>query len=138
MKGLTIDELKIGDKAYFEKVISENDVNLFAQITGDFNPLHVDEFKYKDKFKNRIVHGALITGIISACIGMKLPGPGTIYLSQNSRFNLPVYIDHTVKAIVEVAEINKDENVVKLKTICINDEGHKVLTGEAFVMPPLN
>jgi 3-hydroxybutyryl-CoA dehydratase len=136
MRGLTIDELKIGDRAYFEKVVSEDDVYSFAGITGDFNPLHVDEKKYKNVFKKRIAHGALIAGYLSACIGMYLPGPGTIYLSQNSRFNLPVYFGDTIKVEVKVLEIYKAENIVKLKTACTNCRGHKVLSGEAFVMPP--
>lgn len=137
MKGITIDELKVGDEAYFEKVISESDVYSFASITGDFNPLHVDKFKYKDVFKRRVAHGVLVTGLVSACIGMYLPGPGTIYLSQNSRFNLPVYLGDSIKAIVKVVQICKESNIVKLKTICINDKGYKVLTGEAAVKPPL-
>ncbi|CAB1261806.1 MaoC family dehydratase [Clostridium sp. WLY-B-L2] len=136
MRGLTIDELKIGDRAYFEKIVSEDDVYSFAEITGDFNPLHVDEKKYKDVFKKRIAHGALIAGYLSACIGMYLPGPGTIYLSQNSKFNLPVYFGDTIKVEIEVLEIYKNENIAKLKTTCTNSTGHKVLTGEAFVMPP--
>ncbi|MEY8001362.1 MaoC family dehydratase [Clostridium sp. Mt-5] len=137
MKGLPIGELKIGDKASFEKVVSEDDVYSFAEITGDFNPLHVDKKKYKDTFKKRVAHGALIEGYLSACIGMYLPGPGTIYLSQNSRFNLPVYFEDIIKVEVEVLEIYKDENIVKLKTTCTNCRGYKVLSGEAFVMPPL-
>ena len=91
MKGLTIDELKVGDSACIEKVVTEEDVYLFAKVTGDYNPLHTDKFQYKDKFKKRIAHGVLLAGYVSACIGMKFPGPGTVYLSQNSKFNLPVY-----------------------------------------------
>ncbi|MEY8762048.1 MULTISPECIES: MaoC family dehydratase [Clostridium] len=136
MRGLTIDELKIGDRACFEKIVSEDDVYSFAEITGDFNPLHVDEKKCKEVFRKRIAHGALIAGYLSACIGMYLPGPGTIYLSQNSKFNLPVYFGDTIKAEVEVLKIYKNENIVKLKTTCTNSKGHRVLTGEAFVMPP--
>lgn len=137
MRGLTIDELKVGDSAYIEKVVTEEEVYSFAKITGDFNPLHTDKFKYKDKFKKRIAHGILLTGYISACIGMKFPGPGTIYLSQNSKFNLPVYFGDNIKVELEVLEIYKKENIVKLKTTCINHNNSKVLTGEAFVMPPL-
>ncbi|WP_368491175.1 MaoC family dehydratase [Clostridium sp. BJN0013] len=137
MRGLTIDELNIGDRGCIEKVVTCEDVYSFAKITGDFNPLHTDKFKYKDKFKKRIAHGILLTGYISACIGMKFPGPGTIYLSQNSKFNLPVYFGDNIKVEVEVLEIYKKENIVKLKTTCINHNNSKVLTGEAFVMPPL-
>lgn len=137
MRGLTIDELKVGDSAYIEKVVTEEDVYAFARVTGDFNLLHIDKVKYKDKFKKRIAHGVLLTGYVSACIGMKFPGPGTVYLSQNSKFNLPVYFGDNIKVKVKVLEIYKKENIVKLKTTCIDHNKSKVLTGEAFVMPPL-
>ncbi|BAH07721.1 MaoC family dehydratase [Clostridium kluyveri] len=137
MKGLTIDELKVGDSACIEKVVTEEDVYLFAKVTGDYNPLHTDKFQYKDKFKKRIAHGVLLAGYVSACIGMKFPGPGTVYLSQNSKFNLPVYFGDNIKVEVKVLEIYKKENIVKLKTTCIKRNKSKVLTGEAFVMPPL-
>ncbi len=97
---------ELGQRASFTKTVSECDVYLFAGITGDFNPVHVDERSAENSiFGERIVHGILAAGLISSVIGMKLPGAGTIYLEQDARFLLPVKIGDTVTAIVEVAEI---------------------------------
>lgn len=133
----SIDELKVGDKAFFERAVCEEDVYMFSQVTGDFNPIHVDKYACKQVFKKRIAHGALLSGFISACIGMYLPGQGTVYLSQNSRFDSPVYFGDIVKVEVSVTEINTKENIVRLRTLCTNEKGHRVLTGEACVMPPV-
>ncbi|WP_461615172.1 MaoC family dehydratase [Clostridium sp. Marseille-QA1073] len=137
MKGKTIEEINLGDKASFEKTISESDVYLFAGITGDLNPAHInEEASSKTTFKGRIVHGILVSGFISTVLGMYLPGPGTIYLEQNLKFLAPVKIGNTVKADVEVIEINKEKNRVKLKTTVINEEGKIVIDGVATVIPP--
>ncbi|MCG8542322.1 MAG: MaoC family dehydratase [Clostridia bacterium] len=137
MKGKTIGEIKIGDSASFQKTISESDVYLYAGITGDINPAHINHESSKDTlFKGRIAHGMLTAGLISAVLGVQLPGPGTIYLSQELKFTGPVRFGDTIKAEVEVIEINEEKNRVKLNTICTNQNGDGVLKGTAVVMPP--
>jgi len=137
MKGMTISELKLGDKAYFQKTITETDVYVYAGITGDLNPAHINEEYAKNTFfKGRIAHGMLTAGLISAVLGIKLPGPGTIYLGQELKFTAPVRINDTIKAEVEVIEIIAEKNRIKLKTTCTNQNGEVVLDGIASVMPP--
>ena len=137
MKGKTIDELKVGDSAKFSKTISESDVYLFAGITGDFNPAHVDEDYAKNTyFKKRIAHGMLTASFISTVIGTMLPGPGTIYMKQAVSFLAPVHIGDTITACAEISEIMLDKKKVRLKTFCTNQEGTTVLDGEALVSPP--
>lgn len=137
MSGLKINELTIGQKSSFTKSISETDVYLFAGISGDFNPAHVNEEYAKDTFfKRRIAHGILSGALISAVIGVKLPGPGTIYLTQNLSFLAPVYIGDTITSTVEVIEINEEKNKVVLSTFCTNQDGTTVTKGEAIVLPP--
>lgn len=137
MKGKTISELKLGDKASFQKTITETDVYMYAGITGDLNPAHINEEYAKDTmFKGRIAHGMLTAGLVSAVLGMKLPGPGTIYLKQNLKFTAPVRIGDTIKAEVEVSEMIVEKNRIKLRTTCTNQNGDVVLDGEATVMPP--
>ncbi len=137
MIGKTIDVLKIGDSAEFAKTVSEADIYLYAGITGDFNPAHVNEvYAGKTFFKTRIAHGMLSAGFISAVIGTKLPGTGTIYMKQALRFLAPVRIGDTITARVEVIDILAEKKRVKLKTTCVNQEGVQVLDGEAVVSPP--
>lgn len=137
MHGKSIDEIFIGDFEEFEKTITEADVYLFAGISGDFNPVHINGLEAsRSIFKGRIVHGILTAGLISTVLGTMLPGVGTIYLSQNLKFTKPVYINDTVKARVEVKTIFKEKNVVVFETICMNQHGETVLEGEATVMPP--
>ena len=137
MIGKTIDQLKVGDTAKFSKTISESDVYLFAGITGDLNPAHVNEDYAKDTyFKTRIAHGMLSASFISTVIGTMLPGPGTIYMRQEVSFLAPVKIGDTVTAIVEVADIMTDKKKVRLKTYCINQDNKTVVDGEALVSPP--
>jgi 3-hydroxybutyryl-CoA dehydratase len=136
MKGKTIGELNIDDSAEFTKTVSESDVYLYAGVTGDLNPAHINEtYAQGTFFKTRIAHGMLSAGFISAVIGMKLPGPGTIYIRQELNFRAPVRIGDTVTARVAVVEkLEKDR--VRLKTTCTNQEGTVVLDGEAIVSPP--
>lgn len=137
MMGKTIEELKVGDTARFSKTVSESDVYLFAGVTGDLNPAHVNEDYAKDTFfKTRIVHGMLSASFISTVIGTMLPGPGTVYMRQAVNFLAPVKFGDTVTAIVEVAEIMADQKQVRLKTYCINQENKTVVDGEALVSPP--
>ena len=137
MQGKTIKEIKIGDAAEFTKTITEADIVLFAGITGDLNPAHVDQvWAENSMFKARIAHGMLSGGLISAVMGMYLPGPGTIYLSQELRFLAPVHIGDTITARAEVQELIENKNRVHLKTTCRNQDGTIVVDGVALVMPP--
>lgn len=137
MKGKTIDQISIGDKASFQKTITETDVYLYAGITGDINPAHINEEVSKDTmFKGRIAHGMLTAGLVSAVLGVQLPGPGTIYMGQELRFTAPVKFGDTIKAEVEVIERDEEKNRLKLKTTCYNQDNKVVLEGVAKVMPP--
>jgi len=137
MIGKTINELKVGDTAQFAKTIAESDVYLYAGVTGDLNPAHVNEEYAKNTFfKTRIAHGMLLAGFISAVIGTILPGPGTIYISQELNFQAPVRIGDTVTAHVEVVRVISDKNRIRLKTFCLNQDETTVLDGEAIVSPP--
>ncbi len=137
MIGKTIEELKVGDTAKFSKTVSESDIYLFAGVTGDLNPAHVNEEYAKDTFfKNRIAHGMLSASFISTVIGTMLPGPGSIYMRQEVNFLAPVKIGDTVTAIVEVAEVMTEKKRVRLKTYCVNQENITVVDGEALVSPP--
>ena len=137
MSGKTLAELKVGERAQFAKTVSESDIYLYAGVTGDFNPAHInEEYAKKTFFKTRIAHGMLTAGFISTVMANHLPGPGTIYISQMVNFLAPVRIGDTVTAIAEVTELYPDKNKVKLKTFCLNQDGIKVLDGEAMVSPP--
>lgn len=127
---------KIGDFAQLSKTVEDKDVRVFAEVTGDNNPLHLDdEFASKTVFKRRIAHGILTAGLISAVIGSKLPGIGTIYISQTLNFLAPVYIGDVITAKVEVLEILKEGKRLRLKTQVTNQNGTVVLDGEALVIP---
>ena len=137
MIGKSINELSLGQSASFEKTVSESDVYLYAGITGDNNPAHINAVEAeKGMFKERIAHGMLTAGFVSAVLGVQLPGPGSIYLGQTLKFTAPVRFGDTIKATAEVIEIREDKNIVKLKTTCTNQRGELVLTGEATIMPP--
>jgi len=133
----TIDNLNVGDVATFAKTISESDIYNYVGIVGDINPLHInEEYAKNTKFEKRIAHGILVVGLISTVIGNKLPGEGTIYLSQSVNFILPVYIGDTITAFVEVVDIDKNKNRVLLSTQCKNQRKEIVISGEAVVKPP--
>lgn len=125
----------IGDSASMTKTISESDVYQFAGITGDFNPVHIDAVYAKESiFGERIAHGILVTGLISAVIGTKLPGVGTVYLEQDSKFVRPVRFGDTITATVTVQEIIKpDKGIVKLETKAYNQNNEIVIDGYAIV-----
>lgn len=132
---LKYEDIKIGDKDSYTKTITDEDIVQFAKLTGDFNPIHIDqEYAEKTFFKDRIAHGILSGSIISTVIGMKLPGPNTIYLSQNFKFIKPVKIGDTIKAIVEVVEKRDDKRIIKLKTQVFNQREEIVVDGDAAVM----
>lgn len=129
-------EYKVGDKAAFSKTVSESDVYLYAGVSGDYNPAHVNEAYAKEtSFHTRIAHGMLSAGFISAVLGTKLPGPGTIYLEQSLVFKKPVFIGDTITAEVEIIEIIK-EKICRLQTNCKNQKNEVVLEGVATVMLP--
>ena len=135
--GKSIDQLQVGETAEFAKTVTETDIYLYAGVSGDFNPAHVNEvYASNTFFKTRIAHGMLAAGFISATLANQLPGPGTIYLKQDLSFRAPVRIGDTITAQVEILELNVEKNRVKLKTTCTNQEGVVVLSGEALVSPP--
>ncbi len=126
--------LTVGQKASFSKKITERDVATFAEISGDRNPLHLDaNYAQGTRFGARIAHGAFTFGVISAALGMELPGPGTVYMSQSLKFSRPVYFDDTITANVEITAIRADKGIVTLKTDCTNQRGEKIAEGEAVV-----
>jgi len=131
----SLDELRVADAAEMAKTVTEADIVLFAGITGDFNPVHVDAVAAeRSMFGGRVAHGMLSAGFISAVLGMRLPGPGSVYLSQSLRFTKPVRIGDTVTARVEVLEIIAAKRRVRLATTCRNQNGEMVVEGEAVVM----
>ena len=130
------DEIAVGMTAEFSKTVTEADVVMFAGVTGDFNPAHVDAVAAEQgPFGGRIAHGMLSASFISTVLAMRLPGPGTIYMSQGLRFLRPVKLGDTVTARVEVAEMLAKRRV-RLATWVENQRGEKVLEGEALVMVP--
>jgi len=127
-------DIKMGQTAEVTHTITENDIQTFGDLSGDYNPLHFnEEWAKTTMFEGRIAHGLLSASFISTAIGMYLPGPGTIYMSQNMRFLGPVRIGDTVKAHVEVVSLNDEKQRVTLKTTCTNQKGKLVLDGEALV-----
>ncbi|MGO9569366.1 MAG: MaoC family dehydratase [Desulfomonilaceae bacterium] len=135
--GLNYDQLRVGMKASFSKTVTETDVYLFAGISGDFNPMHVnEEFARLTPFGRRIAHGALPQSLIAPVLGMKLPGLGTIALEITTRFQAPTFFGDTITATAEVAEKLEDRRRVRMSLVWTNQRGETVGTGEALVMPP--
>ena len=136
MTGRTIEELAVGDHAEVSYAITGETIREFVDATGDNNPIHSDPtFAATSRFGQVIAPGMLTGGLVSAVIGTCLPGPGTIYLSQNFRFLKPVHVGDAITARVEVTEILRERNRLCLKTVCRNQHGEVVLEGEAWVMP---
>jgi len=134
--GYTIDMLEVGMSRSYAKTVTEADILMFAAASGDMNAVHLNqEFAEHTTFHGRIAHGLLTAGVVSACIGNKLPGLGTIYLSQSLRFKAPVHPGETVRAIVTVKSIDVAKNRVVLDTVC-QVHGNTVLEGEATVLAP--
>jgi 3-hydroxybutyryl-CoA dehydratase len=128
---------KVGDSAQLSRTVKDEDIRIFAEVTGDKNPLHLDdEFASKTIFKRRIAHGILTAALISSVIGNRLPGNGTIYLSQTLNFLAPVYVGDEITAKVEVLQVLKEGKRLRLKTQVINQNGTVVVDGEALVIPP--
>jgi len=127
--------LKVGDTASLTKTITDTDIRAFAELSGDRNPIHLDdEYAATTRFGRRIAHGMLAASLISTVLGTELPGIGTVYLSQNSQFVAPVYPGDTVTARVTVRTIRDDKPIVTLETICENQRGETIIRGEAIVL----
>ena len=134
---MTMQELAIGDSASHAKTITETDVYLFAGITGDLNPAHVNEQASSlTPFGGRIAHGILSAGLISAVLAMELPRPDTTYMGQELKFTKPVRFGDTITATCTISELIPEKNIAKLDTICTNQNGQVVIQGTATVMPP--
>jgi 3-hydroxybutyryl-CoA dehydratase len=136
MNGLYLEDLKVGMSAMFGKTVTEADIMAFAGVSGDTNPVHLhDGFARSTKFEQRVAHGMLSASFISAVIGTKLPGPGSVYVSQTLSFEAPVVIGDTVTAVVTVTDINDERRRVTLKTQCLKGD-EVVVDGEALVSVP--
>ena len=128
-------EYRIGQIATISKTVSDKDVKQFAKLVGDENPIHIDdEFAKKTQFGKRIAHGMLGASLISAVLGMKLPGPGVIYLSQFLQFTAPIFIGDKITAQVIVVKIREDKPIITMETNCINQNDEIVIKGEAILM----
>ncbi len=131
----SFDEIKIGLKHYFEVIIDEKLEQNFAEISGDFNPLHMDEQYAKEtKFKKRVCHGMLLASFFSRLVGMYLPGKNALYFSQNLNFLEPCYIGDQVTVQGEVIDKSEATQIIKLKTTIINQEGKSLIEGIAQVL----
>ena len=136
MHGLYLEDLKVGMSAMFGKTVTEADIAAFAGVSGDTNPLHLhDGFAHTTRFGQRIAHGMLSGSFISTVVGTKLPGPGSIYVSQTLNFTAPVSIGDTVTAVCTITDINQERRRVTLKTQCLSGET-VVIDGEAVVSVP--
>lgn len=135
MKSITVANLKPGHRDAIQRTVTENDVANFAALTGDYSWLHMDEeIAGSSRFGGRIIHGMYLLGLISAVIGTRLPGHGTIYTGQTSHFLKPAYLGDTITAQVEVKEIIG--NRVELYTTCTNQQSEVLVEGVAKVIPP--
>ena len=136
MKGLFLEDLSVGQSAELTMTVSEKGIESFAEVTGDVNPVHLDEaYAATTPFKTRIAHGMLSAGYISAVIGTKLPGPGAIYVGQTLRFKRPVKIGDEVTARCTITEIDQEKARIVLETVCtVADK--PVVEGEATIMVP--
>jgi len=135
-EGYFLEDLSVGQSAEYARTVTEADLVLFAGVSGDSNPVHMNEVYAKETmFKGRIAHGMLVASLISATIAGKLPGPGSVYLGQNLKFRAPVRIGETVKATVTVTDIDVARKRVTLKTVCAVGDT-VVIDGEALIMVP--
>jgi 3-hydroxybutyryl-CoA dehydratase len=126
---------KVGDSAELTKTIEQPDIDAFARVTGDHNPVHIDEeFAKTTRFGRRIAHGMLTASLISAVLANKLPGEGSVYLGQTLKFVAPVFPGDEITARVTVREVREDKPILKLETICVNQRDEVVIRGEATVL----
>ena len=136
MIGLTIEDIEVGDSAQVVRRATDDDIVAFVESVGDYNPIHADpEYASTTIFKEPIAPGIWTAGLISAVIGTRLPGPGAVYLSQELKFLKPVLFGDVITARAEVVEVMRERNRMRLRTVCTNQRGDEVLTGEALVMP---
>jgi 3-hydroxybutyryl-CoA dehydratase len=132
---MIFEDIYMGQIASMSKTVTEADILMLAEVTLDRNPVHLDDaFAKRTRFRGRIAHGVLAIGLISAVMGTQLPGPGTIYLSQQVKFLAPVRPGDTIKAVVEVVALRPEKRIVTLKTNCYNQDNQAILTGEAVVL----
>ena len=125
----------VGEQASLTKTITESDVTTFADLIGDHNPIHTDdEYARKSRFGRRVAHGVFTGGLISAVLGNKLPGPGSIYLSQQLEFLAPVFVGDTITAVVEVTSWRPEKRIITFKTDAYNQENTQVVTGQSVLM----
>lgn len=137
-KGKTLSELKVGDSASLTKKMTEAEVKLYATLSGDTNPVHLDEaYAQTTIFKTRVVHGMFVSSLFSALLGNHLPGNGTIYLGQELRFTKPVFLNDTVTATVTISELVAEKNRAVLETVAVNQHGDVVVKGSATVLLPV-
>ena len=130
-----IMEINIGDKFSTTKQITDSVVRAFAELSGDFNPIHLDEeFAAKTRFKKRIAHGMISGALISAVLGYEFKERKVVYLSQTMKFIAPVFIDDTVTATATVTNIREDKPIVTIETVCTNQNGEPVVSGEGRIM----
>jgi len=126
-------DLHVGQRAFRSITLTADHVRTYAEMTGDYNPLHFDaEFTSKTKFGKLVVQGGLTTGLLHALVAMEMPGPGTVFLSQNWKFTAPVFIDDTITAEAEVLSVHATKPVTQLKMIIRRQDGETVLDGEAW------
>ncbi len=137
MENRTFDEIAIGESAEVTREVGQTDIELFAVVSGDVNPAHLDaEYAAGTRFKNVIMHGMWGGAVISSLLGTRLPGPGTIYLSQSLAFKRPVCLGDQVTVRVEVKSKRDDKKLVTFDCVAVNQRGEKVIEGEAVVLAP--
>jgi len=129
------ESLVIGQSAEIKRMFTEDDVYHFARLSGDKNPLHLDDsYARSTRFKKRVVHGALVNSLFSNLLGTKCPGEGSIYCMQNTRFLKPVYLNETITARVTIDRIDQDKHRIYLKTQAFNETDALVIDGEAMIL----
>jgi len=134
MAELAYEDIKVGDEASISRTITEAHIVAFADLTGDTNPVHLDaEYAAQSMFGERIAHGMLVAGLISAVLGTELPGPNSIYLGQELKFTAPVKIGDTVTVTATVTEKRDDKRIIKLRTTATNQRGEMVVDGSAVI-----
>jgi 3-hydroxybutyryl-CoA dehydratase len=134
MSELAYEYIKVGHEASLARTITETHIVNYAGITGDMNPLHVDaEYAAQSMFGQRIAHGMLVAGLISAVLGTELPGPNSIYLGQDLKFMAPVMIGDTIKVVVTVTDKRDEKRIIKLRTAVYNQRGEMVVDGNAVM-----
>lgn len=137
LKSITYNEIEVGDQGTYSRTVTERDIVLFGETSGDVNPVHFDQaYAAKTIFKGRIAHGLWSAGLISTCIGTVMPGPGSIYLGQTLEFKLPARFGDILTAVVTVSEKIDAKKLLIIDCVVSNQNGEVVVSGEARVMPP--